>query len=68
MPTPKKGPRLGGSPSHQRLILSNLATQLFEHGRIGRVKRTEQRIVVAHTHAYGAESFVEAELSEVECF
>ena len=34
MPTPKKGPRLGGSPSHQRLILSNLATQLFEHGRI----------------------------------
>ena len=34
MPTPKKGPRLGGSPSHQRHILSNLATQLFEHGRI----------------------------------
>ena len=34
MPTPKKGPRLGGSPSHQRLILSNLATALFEHGRI----------------------------------
>ncbi|MDT9594427.1 50S ribosomal protein L17 [Nocardioides zeae] len=34
MPTPKKGPRLGGSPAHQRLILSNLASQLFEHGRI----------------------------------
>lgn len=34
MPTPKKGARLGGSPAHQRLILSNLATQLFEHGRI----------------------------------
>ena len=34
MPTPKKGPRLGGSPAHQRLMLSNLATQLFEHGRI----------------------------------
>jgi large subunit ribosomal protein L17 len=34
MPTPKKGPRLGGSPAHQRHILSNLATQLFEHGRI----------------------------------
>ena len=34
MPTPKKGPRLGGSPAHQRLILSNLATALFEHGRI----------------------------------
>src|SRR6478735_4347428 len=34
MPTPKKGARLGGSPAHQRLILSNLSTQLFEHGRI----------------------------------
>lgn len=34
MPKPKKGPRLGGSPAHQRLILSNLATALFEHGRI----------------------------------
>src|SRR5215213_11477605 len=34
MPKPKKGARLGGSPSHQRLIVSNLATQLFEHGRI----------------------------------
>jgi large subunit ribosomal protein L17 len=34
MPKPKKGPRLGGSPSHQRLIVANLATQLFEHGRI----------------------------------
>ena len=34
MPTPKKGYRLGGSPAHQRLILANLATALFEHGRI----------------------------------
>ncbi|MGN6721398.1 MAG: 50S ribosomal protein L17 [Marmoricola sp.] len=34
MPAPKKGARLGGSPAHQRLILSNLATALFEHGRI----------------------------------
>ena len=34
MPTPKKGPRLGGSPAHQKLIVSNLATALFEHGRI----------------------------------
>src|SRR5687767_1298263 len=34
MPTPKKGARLGGSPAHQRLILSNLATALFEHGKI----------------------------------
>lgn len=34
MPKPKKGPRLGGSSAHQRLILSNLATALFEHGKI----------------------------------
>lgn len=34
MPTPKKGPRLGGSPAHQRRILRNLATALFEHGRV----------------------------------
>ena len=34
MPTPKKGARIGGSPAHQRLIVSNLATALFEHGRI----------------------------------
>jgi len=34
MPTPTKGPRLGGSPSHERLMLANLATALFEHGRI----------------------------------
>ena len=34
MPTPKKGPRLGGSPSHQKAILANLATSLFEHGAI----------------------------------
>jgi large subunit ribosomal protein L17 len=34
MPTPTKGPRLGGSPAHQRHIMSNLATALFEHGRI----------------------------------
>jgi large subunit ribosomal protein L17 len=34
MPAPTKGARLGGSPAHQRLILANLASQLFEHGRI----------------------------------
>lgn len=34
MPTPKKGPRLGGSPAHQRRMLRNLATALFEHGRV----------------------------------
>ena len=34
MPTPKKGPRLGGSAGHQKHILSNLASQLFTHGSI----------------------------------
>jgi large subunit ribosomal protein L17 len=34
MPTPTKGSRLGGSAAHQKLILSNLATSLFEHGAI----------------------------------
>jgi large subunit ribosomal protein L17 len=34
MPTPTKGPRLGGGPAHERLMLANLATSLFEHGRI----------------------------------
>ena len=31
MPTPKKGPRLGSGPDHQRLMLSTLASQLFIH-------------------------------------
>src|SRR5664280_1348319 len=34
MPTPTKGPRLGGGPAHERLILANLATPLFEHDQI----------------------------------
>lgn len=34
MPTPKRGPRLGGSPAHQRHLLANLAKDLFRHGRI----------------------------------
>jgi len=40
MPKPTKGPRLGGSSSHQKAILANLATALFEHGRI---KTTESK-------------------------
>jgi large subunit ribosomal protein L17 len=34
MPTPTKGPRLGGGPAHERLLLANLATQLFTHRSI----------------------------------
>ncbi len=40
MPKPTKGPGLGGSSSHQKALLANLATSLFEHGRI---KTTEPR-------------------------
>ena len=34
MPTPTKGPRLGGSPTHERHMLNNLSAQLFQHKRI----------------------------------
>ncbi|QSB06120.1 50S ribosomal protein L17 [Natronoglycomyces albus] len=34
MPKPSKGPRLGGSPAHEKLMLAGLAASLFEHGRI----------------------------------
>lgn len=34
MPAPKKGPRLASSPAHERLMLANMATSLFQHGRI----------------------------------
>ena len=44
MPQPTKGPRLGGSPSHQRLILANLATALFEHGRIKTTEAKARRL------------------------
>jgi large subunit ribosomal protein L17 len=44
MPQPTKGPRLGGSPAHQRLILANLATSLFEHGRITTTEAKAKRL------------------------
>ena len=44
MPTPTKGARLGGSPAHQRLILANLATSLFEHGRITTTEAKAKRL------------------------
>jgi large subunit ribosomal protein L17 len=44
MPTPTKGPRLGGSPAHERLILANLATQLFRHGRITTTESKAKRL------------------------
>jgi len=44
MPTPTKGARLGGSAAHERLILANLATQLFEHGRITTTEAKAKRL------------------------
>ena len=44
MPTPTKGPRLGGSPAHQRHILANLATALFEHGKITTTEAKARRL------------------------
>ncbi len=44
MPKPTKGPRLGGSPTHQRHILRNLATALFEHGRITTTETRARRL------------------------
>lgn len=44
MPKPTKGARLGGSPAHQRIILDNLATQLFEHGRITTTETRAKRV------------------------
>lgn len=48
MPTPKKGPRLGGSASHQKHILSNLASQLFVNGAIN---TTEAKAKVLRPYA-----------------
>ncbi|MCT1412845.1 50S ribosomal protein L17 [Corynebacterium sanguinis] len=48
MPTPKKGARLGGSASHQKHIVSNLAMSLFEHGAI---KTTEAKAKVLRPYA-----------------
>jgi large subunit ribosomal protein L17 len=44
MPTPTKGPRLGGSPAHERLMLANLATSLFKHGRITTTEAKAKRL------------------------
>jgi large subunit ribosomal protein L17 len=49
MPTPKKGPRLGGSPSHQRKILSNLASSLI----------TEERVTTTEARAKSLRPYVE---------
>ena len=44
MPTPTKGARLGGSPAHERLMLANLASALFEHGSITTTEHKARRL------------------------
>jgi large subunit ribosomal protein L17 len=44
MPTPTKGPRLGGSPAHQKRLLANLATELFRHGKIKTTETKARRL------------------------
>ncbi len=44
MPQPSKGPRLGGSPAHERLMLANLATSLFRHGKIRTTETKARRL------------------------
>ena len=44
MPTPTKGPRLGGGPAHERLMLANLATSLFEHDSITTTEAKAKRV------------------------
>jgi len=44
MPTPTKGHRLGGGPAHERLMLANLATALFEHGKITTTEAKAKRL------------------------
>ncbi len=44
MPVPTKGPRLGGSPAHQKMMLANLATSLFEHGKITTTEAKARRL------------------------
>ena len=44
MPTPTKGPRLGGSPAHEKLIMANLAMELFKHGKIKTTETKAKRL------------------------
>ena len=44
MPTPTKGPRLGGGPAHERLMLRNMATSLIKHGKITTTETKAKRL------------------------
>ncbi|ALG13861.1 50S ribosomal protein L17 [Kibdelosporangium phytohabitans] len=68
MPTPTKGRRLGGSPAHERMLLANLATSLFTHGRITtteakakRLRPLAERLITKAKYAHQAnEEYVKA--------
>lgn len=44
MAAPTKGPRLGGGPAHERLLLRNMATSLFKHGKITTTETKAKRL------------------------
>ena len=55
MPTPKKGPRLASSPAHERLMLANMATSLFQNGRITAKGDTWQQTGLGMRRFFGRE-------------
>jgi large subunit ribosomal protein L17 len=71
MPTPTKGARLGGSPAHERLMLANLATSLFQHGKIHtteakakRLRPFAERLITKAKKAAEAENPIRAKLEQ----
>jgi large subunit ribosomal protein L17 len=71
MPTPTKGARLGGSPAHERLMLANLATSLFQHGKIHtteakakRLRPFAERLITKAKRAAEAESPIRTKLEQ----
>ncbi|TCO65372.1 50S ribosomal protein L17 [Actinocrispum wychmicini] len=73
MPTPTKGRRLGGSPAHERMLLANLATSLFTHGRITttqakakRLRPLAERLITKAKYAHLANEEFEKNTPEAE--
>jgi large subunit ribosomal protein L17 len=73
MPTPTKGARLGGSPAHQKLILANLATELFRYAKITtteakarRLRPFAEQLITKARHAHAANTAYAAEVSEAD--
>jgi large subunit ribosomal protein L17 len=73
MPTPTKGARLGGSPAHQKLILANLATELFKYSRITtteakarRLRPFAEQLITKARHAHAANTAYASEVSEAD--